>query len=140
MTKLFRDVDYYIVQGSNSTQREFELDFADVIEVYDTNETTITTECGRALVINWDEKGYYKSHKVIYETVQMEYTIDREVVLQVIEQLKYIEVDGETMQYILQRVGMEDQMLRQLIMSQPIEEVEYMVEERRVLEQSVYKR
>jgi hypothetical protein len=74
--------------------------------------------------------------KVINETSQMQYTIDREVVLQVIEQLKYIEVEGETMQYILQRVGMQDQMLRQLIMSQPIEEVEYMVEERRVLGQS----
>ena len=66
----------------------------------------------------------------------MEYTIDREVVLQVIEQLKYIEVDGETMQYILQRVGMQDQMLKQLIMSQPIEEVKDMYYERRELEQS----
>ena len=43
-------------------------------------------------------------------------------------------VDGETMQYILERVGMEDQMLRQLIMSQPIEEVEYMFEERKLFE------
>ena len=44
-------------------------------------------------------------------------------------------VDGETMQYILERVGMEDQMLRQLIMSQPIEEVEYMFKERKQLEE-----
>ena len=43
-------------------------------------------------------------------------------------------VDGETMQYILKEVGMEDQMLRQLIMSQPIEEVNYMIEERTELE------
>jgi hypothetical protein len=28
-------------------------------------------------------------------------------------------VDGETMQYILERIGMTDQMLRQLIMSNP---------------------
>lgn len=31
--------------------------------------------------------------------------------------LKTLEVDGETMQYILQEVGMEDQMLRQLVLS-----------------------
>ena len=43
-------------------------------------------------------------------------------------------VDGETMQYILDRVGMEDQMLRQLIMTQPIEELKYMYEERRLFE------
>ena len=29
--------------------------------------------------------------------------------------LRDIDVDGETMQYILQKVGMEDQMLKQLI-------------------------
>ena len=44
-------------------------------------------------------------------------------------------VDGETMQYILERVGMQDQMLRQLIMSQPIGEVEYVFEERKQLEE-----
>lgn len=38
----------------------------------------------------------------------------------VIQQLKHMEVDGETMQYILKQVGMEDQMLRQLIMTQPL--------------------
>ena len=113
MTKLFRDVDYYVVQASNSTQREFELDFADIIEVYDTNETTITTQCGRTVIINWDEDGYFKSYHVIYETAQMEQhavSVNR-----VINILREIDVDGETMQYILQKVGMEDQMLKQLI-------------------------
>jgi hypothetical protein len=43
-------------------------------------------------------------------------------------------VDGETMEYILEQVGMHDQMLRQLVMSQPIEEVRYMIEEREELE------
>ena len=130
-----KDLGYFITVASNSTQREFELDFADVIEVYDTNETTIITECGRTLIITW-EKNYYKSYRVINETEQMASRVDREVILKVIEQLKYIEVDGETMQYILKRVGMEDQMLRQLVMSQPIGEVEYMFEERKELEQS----
>jgi len=34
---------------------------------------------------------------------------------QIIDMLRDIEVDGETMQYILKKVGMEDQMLKQLI-------------------------
>jgi hypothetical protein len=114
MTKLFRDVDYYIVQASNSTQREFELDFADVIEVYDTNETTITTEDGRTLVITWEDN-YYKSYRVIYETPLMESSFKRDVVKEIIKKLQTIDVDGETMQYILEKVGMEDQMLKQLI-------------------------
>jgi hypothetical protein len=46
-------------------------------------------------------------------------------------------VDGETMQYILKEVGMEDQMLRQLVMSQPIEEVRYMIEEREEFEEEL---
>lgn len=33
----------------------------------------------------------------------------------VIDTLREIDVDGETMQYILKKVGMEDQMLKQLI-------------------------
>ena len=115
MTKLFRDVDYYVVQASNSTQREFELDFADVIEVYDEHETELTTECGRTLIIHWYSNGYYQSYQGIYETEQMSNRVDREMILKVIDLLRIIEVDGETMQYILNKVGMEDQMLKQLI-------------------------
>lgn len=40
-------------------------------------------------------------------------------------------VDGETMQYVLRRVGMESQMLRQLIMTSPMEEIEDLLAERR---------
>ena len=54
---------------------------------------------------------------------------------QIIDMLRDIEVDGETMQYILDKVGQSDQMLRQLIMSQPIDEVDYMYEERKQLEE-----
>ena len=39
-------------------------------------------------------------------------------------------VDGETMQHILEEVGMELQMLRQLIMSAPAGLVESLIEER----------
>jgi hypothetical protein len=34
---------------------------------------------------------------------------------EIINMLRDIEVDGETMQFILEKVGMEDQMLKQLI-------------------------
>jgi hypothetical protein len=44
-----------------------------------------------------------------------------------------IDVDGETMQHILQKVGMEWQMLRQLMLTMPIEQVEYLIEERKDL-------
>ena len=33
----------------------------------------------------------------------------------IIAELKFLDVDGETMQFILEKVGMEDQMLKQLI-------------------------
>jgi hypothetical protein len=52
----------------------------------------------------------------------------------IIYMLKDIDVDGETMQYILNQVGMEEQMLRQLIMSQPIDEVRYWFDEREEFE------
>jgi hypothetical protein len=43
-------------------------------------------------------------------------------------------IDGETTQQFLGSIGMEGQMLRQLIMSQPIDEVKYLIEEREDLE------
>ena len=43
------------------------------------------------------------------------------VVETIIDMLSHIDVDGETMEYIINQVGMEQQMLRQLIMSSPIE-------------------
>ena len=128
MTKLFRDVDFYIVHASNSTQREFELDFADIIEVYDIHETTITTECGRTLVITWEGNKYFKSYKVIYETPLMEYHPG--MVEEIISMLRHIEVDGETMQYIIQKVGLEDQMLRQLLMISELRYLNDLIEEK----------
>lgn len=38
-------------------------------------------------------------------------------------------VDGETMQYILEQVGMQDQMLRQLMFISPREQVEDLYDE-----------
>ena len=51
----------------------------------------------------------------------------------IIQELKKVEVDGETMEYILKEVGMEYQMLRQLMLTLPIEEIENLVVERKEL-------
>ena len=42
-------------------------------------------------------------------------------------------VDGETMGYILKEIGMEEQMLRQLMLSAPMEQVEHLMEEKKEL-------
>lgn len=59
----------------------------------------------------------------------------------IISELNTIEkgtgVDGETMQYILQQTGMEWQMLRQLMLTMPIEQVKYLMEEREEHEESL---
>jgi len=134
MTKLFRDVDYYIVQASNSTQREFELDFADVIEVYDTNSVTLTTEDRREVVISWCEKGYFKSYFIQEETMLMR--SHPGMVEEVISMLRHMEIDGETMQHIIEKVGLEDQMTRQLMFSADRGYVEDLWEEIIELEKS----
>jgi len=56
-----------------------------------------------------------------------------EFVKDIIAKLKVIGVDGETMQYILKEVGMEDQMLRQLVMSNPESDTKDLLEEKREL-------
>ena len=57
-------------------------------------------------------------------------TVNHFLVQTVIDILNEIEVDGETMQHILKETGMEWQMLRQLMLTMPIEQVEYLIEER----------
>jgi len=140
-----RDVNYFIIQASRCTQTEFELDFVDFIEVFDTSQVELTTEDGKSLIISFDEKGNFKSYFVNREdiTAQMaEGSYIKERINQVIDVLNNLtwsgnRVDGETIQYILNKVGMEDQMLRQLIMSQPIEEVRYIIDEREELEEEL---
>jgi xanthine dehydrogenase molybdopterin-binding subunit B len=127
------DINYFLDDAQNSRQGQFELDFADVITCFDFFETTLVTECGRTLIISWTDAGFFKSYDVIYETPLMKGHPG--MVEEIVAMLKHIQVDGETMQYILKRVGMQDQMLRQLVMSQPIGEVEYMFEERKQLEE-----
>jgi hypothetical protein len=71
MTKEFMDVDFFVREASNRTQRDFELDFAYVIEVYDTNSVTLTTEDGRELTISWYPSGYFQSYHVVPLTQKM---------------------------------------------------------------------
>jgi hypothetical protein len=57
---------------------------------------------------------------------------DIEAVNEIIKKLKAIEIDGEHMQYILEQVGMTDQMHRQLVMRNPID-TEILLQERKSL-------
>ena len=48
----------------------------------------------------------------------------------VIDILNHMEVDGETMEFILNQTGMKDQILRQLIMTMPYEQIESLTREK----------
>ena len=51
-------------------------------------------------------------------TSQMQESNYNELIIKdIINKLQIIDVDGETMQYIIEKVGMEDQMTRQLMFS-----------------------
>ena len=47
----------------------------------------------------------------------------------IISLLNEIEVDGETMQHIIEKVGMEDQMLKQLILTYPSQAIQTISDE-----------
>jgi tRNA-dihydrouridine synthase len=67
-------------------------------------------------------------------TMQCQNTHTFDKVKEVIQILKTLDngdgVDGETMEYILEQVGMTDQMLRQLIMNNPESETKDLLEEK----------
>jgi len=60
--------------------------------------------------------------------------IKEEKLSTIIELCNDIEIDGETMEYILRSIGMEDQMLRQLIMKAPMFQVMDLVKEKDYLD------
>ena len=43
-------------------------------------------------------------------------------------------VDGETMEHIIRAIGMEYQVLRQLILTAPMERLEWLIEEKKLLQ------
>jgi len=115
------DVNYFLDDAQNSRQGQFELDWADVITCFDLFETTLITEDGKVLVITWGAAGFFHSYEVVQETPLMKGHPG--MVEDIISMLKHMDVDGDTMQYILKNVGMEEQMLNQLAMSQPMDTV-----------------
>jgi hypothetical protein len=52
----------------------------------------------------------------------------------IIAELKFLDVDGETMQYIIESVGLEDQITRQLVMISDINYLNDLIEEKNTLE------
>jgi hypothetical protein len=52
-----------------------------------------------------------------------------QIVREVIAKLKGIDIDGETMQYIIDEVGMTQQMQRQLIMSNSVVSTQDLLDE-----------
>lgn len=60
--------------------------------------------------------------------------MQKQILDQIILQLKQVDVDGESMEYIIKEVGMEDQMLRQLLLKADMELVQELVEEKALLE------
>ena len=55
------------------------------------------------------------------------------MVEEVISMLRHMEIDGETMQHIIESVGLEDQMTRQLVMISDIEYLNDLIEEKNTL-------
>jgi hypothetical protein len=55
---------------------------------------------------------------------------DQNKVHSIIADLLNLELDGETMEYIIGEVNMREQMLRQLIMSSPVRDTRLLFEER----------
>jgi hypothetical protein len=62
----------------------------------------------------------------IAPTMQCKTPQTYEFVKDIIAKLKVIDVDGETMEYILRQVGMEDQMLKQLFAQTTNDEIDYL--------------
>ena len=52
---------------------------------------------------------------------------------EVISMLRHMDIDGETMQHIIESVGLEDQMTRQLVMISDINYLNDLIEEKNTL-------
>ena len=60
-------------------------------------------------------------------------TLHPGMVEEVISMLRHMEIDGETMQHIIESVGLEDQMTRQLVMISDINYLNDLIEEKNTL-------
>jgi len=123
-----RNINYFLDDAQNSRQGQFGLDYADVITCYDTYSTTLVTEDGRTLIIHWGVAGFFKDYEVVQETPLMKGHPG--MAEEIVSMLKHMNVDGETMEYIIRSVGMEEQMLRQLVMNSPYTDTTDLLEEK----------
>ena len=110
-----------------------------VSEDYKEDEETIKVEWIDSRRNNQENGGYFRDmFKEEFELPSVPTELCKipqtyEFVKDIIAKLKVIDVDGETMQYILERIGMTDQMLRQLVMSNPESDTKDLLEEKREL-------
>ena len=132
-----RNVNYFLEEAIVRSQQGFEYVFADIIDVFDVDQTTLTTEDGSTMIINWNMAGRYKSHSIVdnrVSVVEEEETMLMKghpgMVEEIISMLKHINVDGETMMEVLKQVGMKEQMLNQLMATMPFKDVQYEYGER----------
>ena len=56
-----------------------------------------------------------------------------------VQELMKMDVDGETMQYIIQQVGMEHQMLKQLLMTVKWQDIDAILDDKSELENQLRK-
>lgn len=56
-----------------------------------------------------------------------------------VQELMKMDVDGETMQYIIQQVGMEHQMLKQLLMTAKWQDIDAILDDKSELENQLRK-
>ena len=59
--------------------------------------------------------------------------IEEEKLGMIIELCDDIQIDGQTMEYVIRALGMEEQMLRQLIMNSPESDIKDLLEEKRLI-------
>jgi len=91
--------------------------------------------CDDILVVGfWKKDGTYEEADMDWRkntfadapTVLCQTQHTHDLVRDIIGKLKVIEVDGETMEYILRQVGMEEQMLKQLFAQSTNDEIDYL--------------
>ena len=85
----------------------------------------------------WKKNGWYEEADMDWRKSTFSPVLDaptvlcqtpqtHELVKDIIAKLKAIDVDGETMEYILEQVGMEEQMLKQLFAQSTNDEIDYL--------------
>lgn len=80
-------------------------------------ELALDLEDGICVEDNW--YGIFKEPEAYAPPKPYNPPQDNEAIKDIIARLKELNVDGETMEYIIKEVGMTDQMLRQLVLKSP---------------------